>query len=217
MARIHAVRQIIPTILNGPLGKALEAYFGSYFRLMSLSLVRGFPGETQGSFMWHRDFEPPQQTHLMIYLTDSSETTGGTSFLNLEETKIAAESGIHYQPDDIDRPDTIEKMEEKVGRKLHPYRPDLKAGDGILFGAPRILHQGNLPKEGWRDTLMMLFLPSPVPWDEFLAKDTKKFFVTRHPGASFIEPFSGQILPSRTHDVLEWAAMGEMFPPEYQG
>lgn len=217
MARIHVVRQTLATIFGGPLGAALEGYFGSYFRVMSVSLVRGYPGQASGSFLWHRDYQPPQQTHLMVYLTDSSEEGGGTTFLDLEDTKAAALSGFHFHGTDESRVDTIEKLEAKVGKRLTTHRFDLKAGDGVLFAAPRILHQGNRPKTGWRDTLMVLVLPSPVPWEAFIAKDTAKYFITRHPGAATIEPFEDTSLPRENFSCPDWAALGEMFPPGYAG
>ncbi|HBC08345.1 MAG TPA: hypothetical protein DC046_12315, partial [Rhodospirillaceae bacterium] len=49
MMRINVVRQVLGRMFAGDISKALEAYFGSYFRIMSLSLVRGFPGKADGS------------------------------------------------------------------------------------------------------------------------------------------------------------------------
>ncbi len=218
MMRINVVRQVLGRMFAGDISKALEAYFGSYFRIMSLSLVRGFPGKADGSFLWHRDYQPPQQFHLMVYLTDSNEEGGGTTFLNFEDTKAAAYAGIHFQSMDKERFYSIKDMEAKVGRPMTTYRPEMTAGDGVMFAAPRILHQGNRPKAGQRDTLQLLMLPSPVPWDEYLAREPGRVFVSEHPGAAFFEPFEGTGLAKNDDvPVCDWAVATMMFPPGYEG
>ncbi|HBC08344.1 MAG TPA: hypothetical protein DC046_12310, partial [Rhodospirillaceae bacterium] len=73
---------------------------------------------------WHRDYQPPQQFHLMVYLTDSNEEGGGTTFLNFEDTKAAAYAGIHFQSMDKERFYSIKDMEAKVGRPMTTYRPE---------------------------------------------------------------------------------------------
>lgn len=216
MLRIQAVRPIIARVFNGVLGDVLTQYFGCHFRLFSLSLTRGFPGSAQGSFTWHRDVEPPQQTHLMLYLTPSSDEGGGTSFIDLEETRRAATAGYHF-PADAERVTHLRDLGPDGGA-FHPDKPTVAPGDGILFGAPRVLHKGMLPTAGHRDVMTALILPSPVPWEEYLARGTARVFVTQHPGVSSIDPFEDRVIERKplTH-VPDWALAGDLFPPNYQG
>ncbi|MAY67803.1 MAG: hypothetical protein CMM77_11810 [Rhodospirillaceae bacterium] len=214
MARIHSVRQVLASAFDGPLSQVIEAYFESYFRLLSVTVTRAHPAPAKNSFLWHRDIEPPQQTHLMIYLTDSSPETGGTSFLNLADSRISAENGYSFKNFE-ERSASLESIEQKAGKSFEVHRPALKAGDGVLFAAPRILHRGELPTKGVRDAITVLMLPSPVPWQEFLAGSPGRVFVTEHPASAFIEPFGdGMLEKTGMLTPPNWASLGEFFPPD---
>lgn len=215
MIRIQTVREILQRMLAGPLNDVLRGYFGCFYRIFSLSVTRAFPAKAEGSFRWHRDVEPPQQTHLMIYLTDSSDESGSTSFLDLEQTRSAAQAGYHF-PSDGQRTGNLGEIADLAGVELRAEQPSLNAGDGGLFAASRILHKGNLPTAGNRDVMTLLFLPSSVPWDEYLKRDTAMTFVGQHPGVSSVEPFENvAIVRPPLTDIPEWALRGDLFPPKY--
>ncbi|MAO55587.1 MAG: hypothetical protein CMM61_07810 [Rhodospirillaceae bacterium] len=213
MARIHVLRQALEHVFNDTVTQALENYFQSYFRVMSLSVTRAFPAPARNSFLWHRDIEPPQQTHMMVYLTDSTEESGGTSFLDLDDSRAAAENGYSFKNLD-DRLESLAGIEEKAGRTFKVNRPALRAGDSVLFAAPRILHRGELPRAGCRDAITILMLPSPVPWRDYLAGRPADVFVAQHPASAWINPFDDQNLV-RTGGVIppDWAHVCDMQPP----
>jgi len=154
----------LPRILNEKVTTALERYFGSYFRIDCLRMYRTFPlANSLDSFRWHRDCAPMAQVHIMVYLTDSGADTGGTSFLDLEQTRAAAQAGYSF-PYVHERIAEIGKVFETCDRPPAVTRPKLAAGDAVAFASPRVLHRGHSPETGFRDVLLLILLPSFVPW-----------------------------------------------------
>ncbi|MCH7936436.1 MAG: hypothetical protein IH994_05005 [Proteobacteria bacterium] len=176
-ALLDMLKDALPLILNPEAEGLLESYYGSYFRIDSTSCNRTHPiDEHTISFLWHRDVAPMAQVHIMVYLTDSGPQKGLTLFLDLEQTKTAAKLGYHYtkvtqkrglKRDDEGVPERrlhLDDLFEQAGKDLTVNRPDPKAGDSLLFAAPRVLHRGSLPTEGYRDVFLLVLQPSFVPW-----------------------------------------------------
>ena len=154
----------LPSILGERANAALERYFGSYYRVDCLRIVRTYPtARGHVSFSWHRDAAPMAQVHILAYLTDADDDSGGTSFLDLEQTRMAAEAGYHY-PDLNARKNDIDDVFAGTGLTATVNRPRLAAGDGVAFSSSRVLHRGHAPLAGFRDYLIAVLLPSFHPW-----------------------------------------------------
>lgn len=214
--RAGSLRRLLPQIFSSERKAVIEQYFGSYFQILGVSLNRYFPSpERDVSFLWHRDYEPPQQLHFMVYLTGASDAGGRTEVLDLESTRRAAESGYSY-PALENRTSDLEDIFGNAER-IDVVRPELEPGGGMLFAAPRNLHRGVLPVEGWRDTLLFLLMPSPIPWDERAASNFPTILRGgAHINCSLVNPF-GRFSPAAgaSHEnVPDWARLSQMEPAE---
>ncbi len=211
--QVLAVRDMLPGIFSRGLGEALEVYFGAYFRIVSLSLARTVPiAANECSFMWHRDAEPAQQTHIMLYLTESTVQTGSTSFLTFADTRAAAQQGYSYPLPD-QRVADLDDWQGIAEQSITPVRPDVNAGDALIFAASRVLHKGNAPIDGHRDAITMVVLPSPVPWQDYLERNPD-IFVERHHGSAAIEPFGGTIMSDDGRRYAPGWAVGAGIMPD---
>ncbi len=216
----NAISRSLKKIFRPDLVGALEAYYGSHFRIDHASVLRTHPvDEAKISFLWHRDFVPMTQVHVMVYLTPGGNGGGETHFLDIERTRQAAIAGYHY-PSIANRIDDIGKILKKKGAARNVVRPKLKAGDAVVFGSPRVLHRGLLPTKRHRDTIIFILLPSAVPWHyEIEDFGTDHLFVTRERDTLNTNPFL-KLCPldpntevSRSEKSLEpWAALGHMMP-----
>jgi hypothetical protein len=214
--RAAAFRRLLPVIFRPEIVQRIEHYYGSHFQVVSAMLSRRYPGEAEGdvSFLWHRDRVPPQQAHFIIYLTGASAQSGSTEVIGLEDTRHAAEAGYAF-PDMKERTaELAEILPQDVG-SVNVIRPQLDPGGGVLLAAPRVLHKGAFPTEGWRDTLQMVMIPSPVPWDRRVAAMFPNFLVQRkHYTSAEFSPFGA--FPRTTFEqhglVPDWALGGGMMP-----
>lgn len=216
----QAVSRCLKKIFCPRLASALEAYFDSYFRIDHLSIFRTHPVKKPlVSFLWHRDFVPMTQVHVMVYLTPGGDGGGETHFLDIEQTREAAIAGYHYITI-ADRIDDISKVLKKRNVAAKIVRPTLKPGDAVVFGSPRVLHRGLLPETRYRDTMIFILLPSAVPWnyeiEDFGATHlfvrTDKDTLNTNPFLKFC-PLDPHIDVGRTEKSLEpWAALGHMMP-----
>ena len=211
------MRLNLTEFLTSDVTAALEAYYGSYFQIISIAMRRHLPQrETLASFQWHRDFEPPQQTHLIVYLNGASDTTGATSVLDLESSKKAANAGYSYRSAE-DRTDGLDNVFDGSIKDASILTPELSSGGSMLFAAPRVLHRGVLPKIGYRDTLLFLFIPSPVPWQERIGSSFAKILRNDNiRNSRFIDPFNefSDISFAPPAYTPSWIVDGNMFPPE---
>ena len=159
----NALTHLLPLLINDEVETQIESMLGSHFRVDSTSFYRSHVIEDSFiSFLWHRDVAPMGQVHLLIYLTDG-EDRGSTSYLSLENTRRAAKGGYHFLPLD-ERADTLMEVFKGTDDVPEAFTPAYKRGDAVLFSAPRILHRGVMPKTAFRDALLLVFQPSPVPW-----------------------------------------------------
>ncbi|MEK9673590.1 MAG: hypothetical protein VW268_13990 [Rhodospirillaceae bacterium] len=214
--RAATVRRSLPGILNSDVTAMIEAYYGCHFQIFSATLNRYLPSEDKDvSFLWHRDCEPPQQLHLMVYLTGASDEGGRTAAVDLEVTRRAGEAGYAYPPL-VDRVTDLADVAGLDG-DVEFLNPELGPGGAFLFAAPRILHRGQLPSAGWRDTLLMLIWPSPIPWQE---RFNNNFPTMLRDGPHYmsgaLNPFGGISLSPREQfgQPPRWAELSHFFPPE---
>ncbi len=210
-----ALRQMLPDIITPDACAQLEGYYGCHFQILSLSMTRHFAERNHGdSFLWHRDHEPPQQAHMIAYLSGASENTGTTKLADLRLSRLAALAGYSY-PRVEDR--KVHLKDVGGGFDINDdgaTTVECSAGGAIIFGAPRLLHKAVRPTVGHRDSLLLIFIPSPVPWQERLAENFGT--ILRHGAnfnAGFIDPFDA-FSPTRNHgDAPDWARNCDMSPP----
>lgn len=214
--RAAMFRQALPILFNKDVTSAIEDYFGSYFQVFSVTMNRYLPTpEKDVSFMWHRDSEPPQQLHFMVYLTGASDKGGRTDIVDLTTTRRAAMAGYSFPPIENRKEDIHEVLNDE--EEIEVTKPEFGPGGAMIFAAPRTLHRGQLPKSSWRDTILMLLWPSPIPWQERL--DNNFASILRdgpHYTSGALNPFGSVSLSTREKHGLppRWAELGEMFPAE---
>lgn len=215
--RANVLRRALPRILTDELSSVLLEYYGCEFQLLAANLRRHFPSEqTDVSFVWHRDEEPGQQVHLIIYLNGASDDTGRTEALDLAATRKAAEAGYGY-PGLADRTNDLDEVFGGSAEGVEVVSPSLDPGGGILLAAPRVLHRGRLPKTSRRDTLLLVFIPSPIPWRDRLASTFNNTLMNGQSlTAALINPFDRFSRSSQSaHGVPpEWAILGDLYPPD---
>lgn len=155
---------LLPAIIDAEAEAMVEAYLGSFFRIDHCALYRTRrTNEPLVSFRWHRDVASMGQVHIMLYLTPSGDGRGATEFIPLADTRRMAEIGYSFvNPDQ--REAELDDVRGLAGPRPEVFRPSLDPGDAVVFGAPRILHRGVQPAEGFRDVLLLVLLPSTVPW-----------------------------------------------------
>ena len=213
------LQDALPRILNDDTTALLERYYESHFRIHGALTYRTHALTRQvGSFLWHRDLAPMGQVHLIVYLTPSGVTSGSTQLLGLYQSAWAASLGYHYENSES-RVREIETIFDRVEETPHVHCPELAAGDSLLFPAPRVLHRGDLPTQGYRDTFTLILLPSSVPWqadiedfgtDHIFGDTTMRTLVT--------DPFQALSpeLPAAAQGDLniteQWVLVGQMQP-----
>lgn len=215
--RAGLLRRVLPLILAPERTAAIEDYFGAHFQILGISLNRYLPSAaTDVSFLWHRDQEPPQQLHLMVYLTGASEQGGRTEVLDLEATRRAARAGYSY-PGTDDRTSDVAALFGGNADGVSIIRPELAPGGGMLFAAPRNLHRGVRPLQGWRDTLLMLLIPSTVPWQERLAANFPNVLRDGpHYNSGYLNPFGKDAPTAENRHGLapDWARDSYLGPAD---
>ena len=215
-ARLH---DALPRILSDETTVILERYYGSHFRIHGAVTYRTHALTQQvGSFLWHRDTAPMGQIHMIVYLTPSGAASGSTQFLGLNQSARAASLGYHYEHLE-NRTRDIETIFDGIEEKPDVLCPELAAGDSVIFPAPRVLHRGNLPTHGYRDTFTLILLPSFVPWqadiedfgaDHIFGDTTMRTLIT--------DPFQAPPLelPAAARGDLniteQWVLVGRMLP-----
>jgi len=213
------VTAALPEILNDQVNADLERYFQSFYRIDVAQIYRTFPcDKSTVSFLWHRDVAPMAQVHIMVYLTESGANVGSTSFLDFDQTRKSAETGYHFPPV-VERTGDIEGYLRNAGHTASVNCPDLGVGDGVMFASARVLHKGNLPLENYRDVLLLVLLPSLLPW----SKDIEDFgseymFITESKSTLKTDPykpFNPNITEKTPEETFEdWIRYGDLFPPD---
>lgn len=217
--RANIFRRALPRILSDELSSVLIDYYGCEFQLLAANLRRHYPSEkTDVSFTWHRDFEPGQQVHLIVYLNGASDDTGRTEVLDLAATRKAAEAGYGY-PDLANRTNDLDEVFGGSAEGVEIVSPSLEPGGGILLAAPRVLHRGRLPQTSRRDTLLLVFVPSPIPWRARLAcRFNNTLMNGQSLTAGIINPLDHFSLSNQSAHGYppEWAIRGDLYPPDGQ-
>lgn len=171
-----------PALVQRLAGQALSpeidahclAFFGSEYFIYWYTLSRTAPAEGPAnvSFMWHCDRGPRAHLKLLVYLNDHDEHGGGTSYLDLPASETVARSGYVFARGKR-RTGSLQELSTLAGRPLSAYEHRPRAGDAVLFQPSRVLHSGITPTLGPRYVFTLCLLPSPVPWQQALARSAQ--------------------------------------------
>ena len=160
------------------------------------------------------------QILIMVYLTDSGAHSGSTSFLNLEQTRAAAQAGYSF-PNLDERIAEIDKVFAACDRPPALNRPKLAAGDAVAFAAPRVLHRGHSPETGFRDALLLILQPSFVPWSQDIDDFGSDYmFIAGSKNTVNTNPYR-PLNPSTTEADIDksmielWVRDGALFAPDF--
>ena len=210
----NQILDLVAAALTRNISSQLESYYGCFFRIDHLELMRSKPAPGQSiSYLWHRDYDPMGKIHILIYLTDCGPRSPATLFTNLDDTRRCAELGYSFPP----RTERIADLSTLIpdnGERISITRPELSAGDATVFGPSRILHRGDILDQEQRDLLVLNILPSLNPWDrEIAALGKERLFVGRN--NLWFDPFSREKPGVSGHDNMampQWARQAYPFP-----
>lgn len=143
--------------------RAVEAHFGSHFKIYSVTLYRTEPTASvdDNSFLWHVDNCPLSNIKLMVYLDDVAEETGAIRFKPRQVSDDLLARGFWDRVD-------VERFRGELDAGETTRIVAAPLGTGILFMNGRCLHKATYPRRGHRDVVTFVLQPSLVPWREHL-------------------------------------------------
>lgn len=164
-------RFVLDTVLTSELDARLIGFFESeYFvHWMNVTVTPPDYAATTVSFRWHCDKGPPDHLKLIVYLNGSDEHGGNTAFVPLADTARVAARGYVFGRT-RSRTHHIAALSQVAGGTVDARQRLMRAGDGVMFQPARVLHRGVVPTRAPRYALTLCLLPSPVPWQEALAR-----------------------------------------------
>lgn len=144
----------------------VEQYFGSYFKIYSITIYRTVPDDSvpESSFLWHFDNCPDQQLKAMIYLDEVSEATGAFRFKSKNASEKARSLGFWHR-DDYELGRSV--FEDDSGTTVVEGGP----GTVTLFQPGRVVHKATAPREEHRDVAVLVLNPSLHHWREHLSRN----------------------------------------------
>ena len=156
----------IINIMSGRPASVIEAYFGSYFKIYSITIYRTVPDSSRpdSSFLWHFDNCPEQQLKAMIYLDDVTAETGAFRFKSKSISQSVRDMGFLHRDD-------YEVAREVFDREDTTTAVEGGTGTVTLFQPGRVAHKATAPKHGHRDVAVLVLNPSLQHWREHFARN----------------------------------------------
>ncbi len=177
------VLSLLENVLTEEVDEALKAYLGTNYAVMFYS-ARHLTAESQlnnPSLNWHCDAAPLKSAMVMCYLNAEEQHGSSTLFLKESTTKSLKEIGYVYC-DKNDRIKDLDPLLDYYQLDNTVYRHVYEAGDTVVFGAAKVAHCAQAPKQGYtRSTLDLCIIPSPVPWKEAI----KNGYIPANNGTSY--------------------------------
>ena len=159
----------ILNIFDTKLGDKLRAIYGSEFRIIWFDCYRTWPTDTpKNSWLWHIDNEPPSALKVLLYLTDTNTTGGGTlvvDFDTSQKIKIAGYTGLQTE----ERLEDLAVFSSNEQVKFNFEQPHIASGSAIILNT-NCFHRGLPPTEGFRDVLSYYVIPSKTNWRKQLKR-----------------------------------------------
>ena len=154
--------------------RSLLQFFRGNYRANGAIAWRSFPTDQKdcSSWLWHSDTYPPHTCKLFVHLTAANTELGATEFMNREDTMAYRRAGYFGQYGNERRSD-LDVFAKEHGLPYRPIHIDVEAGDATLFNS-NFFHRAIHPKNGFRDVVQFLLLPSPTPWEEEYARDPER-------------------------------------------
>ncbi len=170
-----------------------EKVFGSYVHTDNIKIYRNFTSNERdsSSWLWHFDNNPKEQIKILIYLTDVESDCGEFTYLikNGEGLKVPT-SRVSYpdrwiEPWENNPPPAYRLKDQKIswlgGDRVDPYFINKlinehgfkiysatgKKGTLFLFDN-NIIHKATIPKNKYRDVIVMQFKPSSKKISPFI-------------------------------------------------
>jgi len=156
--------QTLASILRPPIAAALRRRFGSEFMVYWWMAARTVPGKSSTrSMCWHCDTGPTRHLKLLVYLEDSSQSGGSTEFLAPAASDRLRQAGYTFGATSR-RTTDLGPLARALELDARPIRPELRAGQALIFEPTRTLHRGVVPTLQHRHVVTLCLLPSPVDW-----------------------------------------------------
>ncbi|MEY8238710.1 MAG: GSCFA domain-containing protein, partial [Cycloclasticus sp.] len=166
------VNSIIKGILNPEVDREIKNYFKSHYAIQFIASRTLKPTDSieNVSTKWHCDSGPTNFINIMCYLDDESDHNSSTLFMSEETTDKLKKIGYAYCNLDYRQSDITDLLNEH-NIKNEVFSHNFKAGESIVFCPTKLIHKAHPPRPGsTRTTVDICLIPSPVPWEEAIAR-----------------------------------------------
>jgi len=185
MYRLVDGLELIPDIvdfIDADMEAIIENYYGSHFKVFAVSFYRTLPTpeKPDSSFLWHLDNCPKQEIKLMVYLDDVVADTGALSVKNKPFSNGLRKEGF------FDRR-RINQFTDRLVDTNTTHVLEGPTGTRLLFENGGCIHKATSPKQGHRDVVTFVLIPSDIPWRPHFARNRN---VLSTNAGICIDPFS---------------------------
>jgi len=152
----------IAELIHRPLADVLTLIYRSHFKIHQVTMYRlePTPEPMQVSGLWHLDNYPPGMINVMIYLTDADRETGALRVHPRPASRRLVHTGFYDRY-------RAERYVPRLERRWVPLEGP--AGTAIIFD-PTLVHRTTPPLRGYRDVVLITFLPAREPWHRHYAR-----------------------------------------------
>ncbi len=152
-------------VITDDIMRTVESYFQSFFKIYWVQVYRTVPTREppDASFLWHLDNCPRQVVKLMVYLTDTFESTGA---FRLKPRALSAELIRRGFWDRSAKEQFASVLEDDATTTVF----EGPKGTRILFLNWGCVHRAKHPQVAHRDVAVFNFVPSLVPWDQHMRR-----------------------------------------------
>jgi len=159
----------VPDVIRfagGSVADTIEHFYGSHFKLYSVSFYRTIPNQSvpESSFLWHFDNVPDQEIKLMVYFDDVYEDTGAFRFKNRALSEDLRKQGFWHRKN---YPKVAPRLDDPSTTVCVEGAP----GTTILFQNGRVAHKATAPRRLHRDIATFVIIPLTIPWREHFARN----------------------------------------------
>lgn len=193
---IWKCKQELQSLGNYLIPQVQERVFKSYVHVDNIKIYRSEVSQESdiSSWLWHFDNNPQEQVKILIYLTDVEKDCGEFTFLRKDEEGIKVPTsrvsypkkwkepwenpppfymlkdyGISWAGRDRVDPQHVEYLKTKFGFEV--YGSTGKRGTLFLFDN-NIIHKATVPKNKYRDVIVMQLKPSIDLINPFIGENT---------------------------------------------